>query len=74
MIVKYPVPTSLETRPRYIARAAKPRADWFNDDNPLTPNIHVDGAAEVDIGLITTTGAPIMRLPYPLGFGRDEEW
>jgi len=44
------------------------------DDNPLVPNIEVDGPARVDTGLVTAAGKAIIRLPNPLGFGRDGDW
>lgn len=59
---------------RYAKASIRPRADWFNDDGPLVPQISVDDNEAVDTGLIWATGEPIMRLPNPIGFGRDEEW
>ena len=58
-----------------MSRYAKPaRANFYDDDNPLLPNLSVDEHEAVDTGLIWTTGEPIMRMPNPIGFGRDEEW
>lgn len=60
-----------------MSRYAKPaRADQCEDEplNPLLPNLSVDDHEAVDTGLIWATGEPIMRMPNPIGFGRDEEW
>jgi hypothetical protein len=49
---------------------------WYfaDDDAPLLPCCEVDDHEAVDTGLIWETGEPILRLPNPIGFGRDEEW
>ena len=58
-----------------MSRYAKPvRADWFDADNPLLPNLSVTEHEAIDTGLIWSTGEPIMRMPNLIGFGRDEEW
>lgn len=58
-----------------MSRYAKPtRADWFDADNPLLPSLSVDDNEPIDTGLIWVTGEPIIRMPNPIGFGRDEEW
>ena len=58
-----------------MSRYAKPaRTAFYDDDNPLLPNLSVDDHEAVDTGLIWATGEPIMRMPNPIGFGRDEEW
>ena len=62
-----------------MPRYAKPRANgWIEDDGyddePFRPSLEVDDHDVVDTGLIWTTGEPIMRVPNPIGFGRDEEW
>lgn len=63
--------------PRY---AAPPRnSGWIEDEHfnePAAPpalpvaDMHVP----IDTGLLWATGQPIMRLPRPVGFGRDSEW
>lgn len=70
--------------PRYSKAASKPRAGgwidddyerfYYDDDEPFRPHLDVDGHEAVDTGLIWETGEPIMRLPNPIGFGRDDEW
>lgn len=58
-----------------MSKYAKPaRADWFDADNPLLPSLFVAEHEAVDTGLIWATGEPIMRMPNPIGFGRDDEW
>lgn len=60
---------------RYGRCSAKaPRADWIDDDCPLIPALTVDEHEAVETGLIWETGEPVMRLPNPMGFGRDSEW
>ena len=60
-------------------RYAKPRASgWidaeFDYDEPHRPGLEVDDHEAVDTGLFWETGEPIIRLPNPIGFGRDGEW
>lgn len=58
-------------------KALRPRADWFDDDSPLSPlcpELSVDEHVAVNTGLIWADGEPIMREPNPMGFGRDGEW
>lgn len=51
------------------------RADWFDDiGGPLIPAIQADDHRPVNTGLLYPNGEPIMRLPNPVGFGRDGEW
>lgn len=61
---------------RYAVKAVTPRerCDWWDDDSPLIPHLEVDEHDACDTGLITASGEPIMRLPNPMGFGRDGEW
>lgn len=59
---------------RYAVIRSRPRANWYDDDSPLLPHFEVDEHEAADTGLITSTGEPIMRLPNPMGFGRDDEW
>lgn len=55
------------------------RAGWIEDDTfspdpgPLN-SLTVDDHEAVETGLIWETGEPIMRIPNPIGFGRDDEW
>lgn len=64
---------------RYTTRA-KVRAtlyvedEFFRPESGPVPHISVDSHEAVDTGLITITGESIMRLPNPIGFGRDGEW
>ena len=62
---------------RYV-RAARvscaPRANWYDDDNPLVPSINVDDNVNVKTGLLWLDGEPIFRTPNPVGFGRNDEW
>jgi hypothetical protein len=62
--------------PRYsTARAAAKRTAWdIDEDEPFRPHLEVDGHEAVDTGLVWESGEPIMRLPNPIGFGRDDEW
>lgn len=63
--------------PRYVK--ARIKASWIEDETfspdpgPLNSPT-VDDHGPVDTGLISETGEPIMRLPNPIGFGRDEDW
>lgn len=59
---------------RYAALTRKPRADWMADAGPLLRDLTVDGHDPVETGLVSEHGDPIMRLPNPMGFGRDGEW
>lgn len=47
---------------------------FWGDDPPLIPNLTVDNHECVETGLIWKDGTPIMRAPYPIGYGRDDEW
>lgn len=57
---------------RYVVRR-QPTASWSYDPQPLTPHLNVDGRVEVDTGLVDEHGHKIMRVPSPIGFGRDTE-
>ena len=46
----------------------------WDDAEPQHLSLSVDDHEAVDTGLILPTGEPIMRLPNPIGFGRDGEW
>lgn len=62
---------------RYVVRQTatkRPRAWDIDEDEPFRPHLDVDGPVEVDTGLVCPLGNPIMRLPTPIGFGRDDEW
>lgn len=61
---------------RYVTRAGKPlfiETPLWGGDEPLHPSLSVDGAKEVDTGLIDGSGNAIYRLQEPIGFGRDNE-
>lgn len=58
---------------RYAAQPSRPRAYW-DDETPFIPQVSVDEQVAVKTGLVTRAGDPIMRLPNPIGFGRDGEW
>lgn len=52
-------------------RPERMRDPW--DDEPFVPSLTVtDGP--VDTGLVWPTGEKIMRVPNPIGFGRDKDW
>lgn len=57
---------------RYVVRR-QPTASWLYDPQPLTPHLTVEGRVEVDTGLVNEHGDRIMRVPSPIGFGRDHE-
>lgn len=62
---------------RYVTRAAKPlyvETPLWDDVEPHRPHLDVDGAKEVDTGLVSAGGDPIYRVAPPIGFGRDGEW
>lgn len=63
---------------RYVTRAHyKPvyieTPLWESDRESLKPDLSVDGAKEVDTGLVSASGQPIMRVADPIGFGRESE-
>ena len=62
--------------PRYTigTRRAWVEDDWGSHEDPLVPELSVDGPAEVNTGLVSLDGQPIYRLQSPIGFGRDGEW
>lgn len=61
--------------PRYAIGASKLRSyHWEDEDEPNRIFVDVDEFVPADTGLITLAGEPIMRLPNPIGFGRDEDW
>lgn len=62
---------------RYVTRAYRPlyvETPLWEGADGLKPDIHVDGRKEVNTGLVSHRGEPIMRLPPPVGFGRDADW
>lgn len=63
---------------RYAVRAAKPMFVetplWDDQRESFRPCLDVDGAKDVDTGLVTENGDPIYRLGPPIGFGRTGEW
>lgn len=60
---------------RYTKGRYKAAKAWdYDDEEPFRPSLTVDDHEAADTGLVWPTGEPIMRLPSPMGFGRDEEW
>lgn len=57
-----------------MPRYGRPERAWVDYDEPFRPDITVAEHQPVKTGLIWKTGEPIVRLPNPLGFGRDHEW
>jgi hypothetical protein len=54
----------------------RPRG-YFDDEYPdqiVVEMVYVPEHVAVDTGLVDVTGDPILRLPNPVGFGRDKEW
>lgn len=62
---------------RYVTRANKPlfveTPLWDDQRGGMMPELSVDGAKEVNTGLVSASGDPIMRLQDPVGFGRDQD-
>lgn len=59
---------------RYFATPRKAeRADW-SDDYPLLPDLHVPEHRPIATGVLDIRGDAIMRMPNPIGFGRDQDW
>lgn len=62
---------------RYI-RAASGRLyaedHTFDEERPMLPDIVVSEHVAVDTGLLWSDGAPVLRAPNPIGFGRSEDW
>jgi hypothetical protein len=61
--------------PRYAPRDS----GWIEDEHySETPQagapIITDSHVPIDTGLLYANGRPVMRLPNPVGFGRDSEW
>lgn len=57
--------------PRYVGYVAD---DLGYEDASLLPDISVAEHRPVNTGLIWPDGKPIIRMPNPVGFGRDSEW
>jgi hypothetical protein len=49
-------------------RAKRPRAEWWDDQGPLLPNLHVPDHEAADTGLLDADGNTIWRAPNPMGF------
>jgi hypothetical protein len=47
--------------------------EWW-DKGPMCPSLSVDGATMEFTGIVDASNNPIMKLPRPIGFGRDNEW
>lgn len=62
--------------PRYFV-ARKTRSFFVADDTyvePMLREITVCDHEAIDTGLLDENGDPSMRVPRPIGFGRDEQW
>ncbi len=61
---------------RYVTmRAAKSYwIDEAGDAMQVIEGVSVPEHHPIDTGLLDATGEPIMRLPNPIGFGRNDEW
>jgi len=46
----------------------------WDDAEPHRPSLCVDDHEAVETGLLWADGEPVMRLPNPIGFGRDSDW
>lgn len=46
----------------------------FEEEAPMLPQIAVDDHEPIETGLLWSDGSPVVRMPNPLGFGRDSEW
>ena len=53
-------------------RASSDCDHW--DNGRLEPVPTVSDSDAVDTGLLDVDGNAIMRLPNPIGFGKDDEW
>lgn len=58
--------------PRYVRGYVADDLDFA--DASLLPDISVPEHRPVNTGLVWANGEPVMRLPNPIGFGRDSEW
>lgn len=62
----------------FIQRRQSPVANHATDDwEPIGNAWHIPAVPDheaADTGLVDAGGNPIMRLPNPMGFGRDGEW
>lgn len=64
-----------KTMGRYQSRPRAYVADDLDEgDYPLVPEIQVSENVAVDTGLLDSLGNSIWRNPFPVGFGRDDEW
>ena len=57
---------------RYIAIAAKPRADWSDDPDVAdvsTRTVIIEDGGPIRTGLLDETGTPLYRLPNKIKMG-----
>ena len=47
--------------------------EWY-DRGEFLPFLSVDSSTPEFTGLLDQDGNPIIRMPRPIGFGRDNEW
>lgn len=58
---------------RYVSVAKPPSSnDWWYS-GPMLPLLNVDDRRMAKTGLVDQYGNEIVRLPSPVGFGRDNE-
>lgn len=59
---------------RYVTASGWIEDEHFSERNPSPGPIITDTHRPIDTGLLAANGKPIMRLPNPMGFGREGEW
>lgn len=61
---------------RYYVK--RPRASlWVDDAVDVRAPDHMPSVCDhdpIETGLLDVNGDPIMRMPRPIGFGRDDQW
>ena len=62
---------------RYVTQRrpspARASDDWYPVGNAWNVPVVAEHEA-VDTGLVNLNGDAILRVPFPVGFGRDDEW
>jgi hypothetical protein len=49
-------------------------SEWWEEDEEFLPSLFVDNATPEFTGILDADANPIMKMPRPIGFGRDSEW
>ncbi|WP_299327662.1 hypothetical protein [Parasphingopyxis sp.] len=49
-------------------RITSEEIEWYDDEEPLMPDIQVDLSEAVETGLVDPSGSTIYRLPNGIGF------